>query len=316
MKRKAKIIFFGTPNFAIPTLKSLINSKYSVLAVVTTPDKPQGRGNKIKYSAVKDFAISSGIKIFQPENLDKKEFYTKLIDFKADLFVVVAFRKIPKKIWSIPKHGTFNLHASLLPQYRGAAPIHWSIINGERESGLTTFFINEKIDNGDILCQKKIKIELNDCMGTLEQKMMSKSGEIVIKTINAVMSGKITPIKQLKNTNLKKAPKLNKENTKIDWKQSGLRISNFVKGLNPKPCAWTYVFFGNVKLKAKIKEIYYENCEPSGECGIIMENKKKLIVNVVDGIIYINEIHLEGKKSLKISDFLNGFKVPENSYFS
>jgi len=315
MIRKAKIIFFGTPNFAIPSLKTLINSKFSILAVVTTPDKSQGRGNQIKYSAVKDFAISSGIEIFQPENLDSEEFYNKLIDLKADLFVVVAFRKIPKKIWSIPKFGTFNLHASLLPQYRGAAPIHWSIINGERESGLTTFLINEKIDYGDILFQKKIKIELNDSMGTLEQKMMSESGEIVLKTINAVMSGKIMPIKQLRKTNLKKAPKLNKKNTKIDWKLSGLKISNFVKGLNPKPCAWTYVFFGNKKLKAKIKDISFENSEPFGKYGIITENQKKLIVNVVDGIIYINEIHLEGKKSLKTSDFLNGFKIPENSYF-
>ena len=253
-----RIVFMGTPYFAVHMLEGLIKEGYNIVGVITAPDRPAGRGQKLKQSAVKYYAQEQGLHVLQPTNLKSTDFIAKLIALKCDLQVVVAFRMLPKVVWEIPTLGTFNLHASLLPQYRGAAPINWALINGENETGVTTFYIDEKIDTGAIILQSKVPIFESDTAGTLNEKLMEKGRKLILKTINLIKDGSVKTSIQTDQKEHKTAYKLNKDNCKIDWSKSGEEIQNLVRGLNPHPGAWALLINGSNKLNIKIYEIEYE----------------------------------------------------------
>ena len=304
-----KVIFFGTPDFAVASLKAINECMdHSIVGVVTSVDKPAGRGKKLRSSAVKNYAVKHKLHLLQPENLKSNEFTSQLHDLSADIFVVVAFRMMPKSIWSIPKHGTFNLHASLLPQYRGAAPINWAIINDEKETGVTTFLIDEKIDTGNILLSQKINIEKEDNAGSLYDKLMTIGKELVIETLNRIESGVIKPIKQhVKDLELKTAPKLNKENTRINWKKEAKEINSLIKGLSPYPSAWCQIKLNDRLLNFKIfrAEIGEDLNLGAGE---VLMGKNELTVGTAEGTIKLIDVQLEGKRRTAIADFINGHK--------
>ena len=304
-----KVVFFGTPDFAVASLKAINECMdHSIVGVVTSVDKPAGRGKKLRSSAVKNYAAEHKLHLLQPENLKSNEFTSQLHDLSADIFVVVAFRMMPKSIWSIPKHGTFNLHASLLPQYRGAAPINWAIINDEKETGVTTFLIDEKIDTGNILLSQKINIEKEDNAGSLYDKLMTIGKELVIETLNCIESGVIKPIKQhVKDLELKTAPKLNKENTRINWKKGANEINSLIKGLSPYPSAWCQIKLNDRLLNFKIfrAEIGEDLNLGAGE---VLMGKNELTVGTASGTLKLLDIQLEGKRRAAIADFINGHK--------
>ena len=304
-----KIVFFGTPDFAVASLKAINECMdHSIVGVVTSVDKPAGRGKKLRSSAVKNYAAEHKLHLLQPENLKSNEFTSQLHDLSADIFVVVAFRMMPKSIWSIPKHGTFNLHASLLPQYRGAAPINWAIINDEKETGVTTFLIDEKIDTGNILLSQKINIEKDDNAGSLYDKLMTLGKELVIETLNCIESGVIKPIKQhVKDLELNTAPKLNKENTRINWQKGAKEINSLIKGLSPYPSAWCQIKLNDRLLNFKIfrAEIGEELKLGAGE---VLMGKNELTVGTASGTLKLLDIQLEGKRRAAIADFINGHK--------
>ena len=304
-----KVVFFGTPDFAVASLKAIIECKdHSIVGIVTSVDKPAGRGKKLRSSAVKNYAAEHKLHLLQPENLKSNEFTSQLHELSADIFVVVAFRMMPKSIWSIPKHGTFNLHASLLPQYRGAAPINWAIINDEKETGVTTFLIDEKIDTGNILLSQKINIEKEDNAGSLYDKLMTIGKELVIETLNCIESGVIKPIKQhVKDLELKTAPKLNKENTRINWKKEAKEINSLIKGLSPYPSAWCQIKLNDRLLNFKIfrAEIGEDLNLGAGE---VLMGKNELTVGTASGTLKLLDIQLEGKRRAAIADFVNGHK--------
>ena len=304
-----KVVFFGTPDFAVASLKAINECMdHSIVGVVTSVDKPAGRGKKLRSSAVKNYAAEHKLHLLQPENLKSNEFTSQLHDLSADIFVVVAFRMMPKSIWSIPKHGTFNLHASLLPQYRGAAPINWAIINDEKETGVTTFLIDEKIDTGNILLSQKINIEKEDNAGSLYDKLMTIGKELVIETLNCIESGVIKPIKQhVKDLELKTAPKLNKENTRINWKKEAKEINSLIKGLSPYPSAWCQIKLNDRLLNFKIfrAEIGEDLNLGAGE---VLMGKNELTVGTGSGTLKLLDIQLEGKRRAAIADFVNGHK--------
>ena len=239
--KKLRIVFMGTPAFAVESLNQLIASDHQVVGVITAPDRPAGRGRKLQQSAVKQFAQEATIPVLQPTNLKDDIFIADLKALEGDLFVVVAFRMLPEIVWRLPKYGTFNLHASLLPQYRGAAPINWAIIHGETETGVTTFFIDEKIDTGAVIFQEKIMIDATDTAGSLHDKLMVLGSALILRTVDAIAQGAVTTTVQPKTENLKTAYKLNNENTKIDWEASPTTIVNRIRGLNPYPGAWCYL---------------------------------------------------------------------------
>ena len=304
-----KVVFFGTPDFAVASLKAINECMdHSIVGVVTSVDKPAGRGKKLRSSDVKNYAAEHKLHLLQPENLKSNEFTSQLHELSADIFVVVAFRMMPKSIWSIPKHGTFNLHASLLPQYRGAAPINWAIINDEKETGVTTFLIDEKIDTGNILLSQKINIEKEDNAGSLYDKLMTIGKELVIETLNCIESGVIKPIKQhVKDLELKTAPKLNKENTRINWKKEAKEINSLIKGLSPYPSAWCQIKLNDRLLNFKIfrAEIGEDLNLGAGE---VLMGKNELTVGTASGTLKLLDIQLEGKRRAAIADFLNGHK--------
>ena len=304
-----KVVFFGTPDFAVASLKAINECMdHSIVGVVTSVDKPAGRGKKLRSSAVKNYAAEHKLHLLQPENLKSNEFTSQLHDLSADIFVVVAFRMMPKSIWSIPKHGTFNLHASLLPQYRGAAPINWAIINDEKETGVTTFLIDEKIDTGNILLSQKINIEKEDNAGSLYDKLMTIGKELVIETLNCIESGVIKPIKQhVKDLELKTAPKLNKENTRINWEKGAKEINSLIKGLSPYPSAWCQIKLNDRLLNFKIfrAEIGEDLNLGAGE---VLMGKNELTVGTASGTLKLLDIQLEGKRRAAIADFVNGHK--------
>ncbi|MEC8514087.1 MAG: methionyl-tRNA formyltransferase [Bacteroidota bacterium] len=304
-----KVVFFGTPDFAVASLKAINECMdHSIVGVVTSVDKPAGRGKKLRSSAVKNYAAEHKLHLLQPENLKSNEFTSQLHELSADIFVVVAFRMMPKSIWSIPKHGTFNLHASLLPQYRGAAPINWAIINDEKETGVTTFLIDEKIDTGNILLSQKINIEKEDNAGSLYDKLMTIGKELVIETLNCIESGVIKPIKQhVKDLELKTAPKLNKENTRINWKKEAKEINSLIKGLSPYPSAWCQIKLNDRLLNFKIfrAEIGEDLNLGAGE---VLMGKNELTVGTASGTLKLLDIQLEGKRRAAIADFVNGHK--------
>ncbi|WP_198342115.1 methionyl-tRNA formyltransferase [Polaribacter sp. SA4-10] len=310
--RDLRIVFMGTPDFAVTILKHLVENNYTIVGVVTAADKPAGRGRKLNESAVKKYAASQNLPILQPINLKSEEFQTALKSLNANLQIVVAFRMLPKAVWQMPEFGTFNLHASLLPEYRGAAPIHWSIINGETKTGATTFFIDDKIDTGEIILQEEIDIAEDEIVGTLHDKLMFLGAKLVSKTIDLIKEGDIATTKQ-PELEEKSASKLNPENCKIDWSDSLDNIYNKIRGLNPFPAAWTLINNDDEEISAKIYAVKKEGEEHQIKAGTIISSKKELKVAVNGGFILIDEIKLSGKKKMNTKSLLNGYKFSLNA---
>ena len=296
----------GTPQFAVKTLDAIFNSKHEVVGVVTSTDKPAGRGRKIQQSDVKQYATKNNIRLFQPEKLKNKNFIDDLKVLNADLFIVVAFRMLPKIIWEIPKKGTVNLHASILPNYRGAAPINWAIINGEKESGVTTFFINEKIDAGDVLLIEKTKIKDGQTAGELHDNLMEIGSKLIIRTISEIESGTLKSKKQIISASQKIAPKLNRNNTEINWFKDDITIKQFILGLNPYPGAWTLLSNNGRELNFKIFNVKTSNLKVPKKTILLKENK--LYIGTNTNALELLEIQLEGKKRMNANDFLQGNK--------
>lgn len=310
------IVFMGTPGFAAHILDSLLKNHFNIVGVVTVADKPAGRGKKINESEVKKMAEQYQLPILQPNNLKDPDFINALRKLNAEVFVVVAFRMLPQAVWKIPAKGTFNLHASLLPQYRGAAPINWAIINGEKSTGVTTFFIDEKIDTGDIIAQVAIDITPEDNAGSLHDKLMILGAELVQKTIVNIDKNNIKTIKQTKEGALKEAPKIFKEDCKIDWTQKGQYIENFIKGMSPYPAAWCELNQGGKVSVIKIFEAFFKEETHEVKIGSILKSKKWMKIAVKDGFIELFKIQLSGKRVMTVSEALNGWQLKENTYMS
>ncbi len=311
-----RIVFMGTPDFAVGILKKLVESKADIVGVITAPDRPAGRGRKMRPSAVKEYALSQQLTILQPKNLKNEDFLADLKALDANLQIIVAFRMLPKVVWNMPKYGTFNLHASLLPQYRGAAPINWAIINGETKTGVTTFFIDEKIDTGAIIKKSEIDIEPRETAGTLHDKLMSLGSVLVIDTVDAIANGSVTTEVQPNSSDLKPAPKLSPENTRIDWTQSAQAIDALVRGLSPYPVAWSQLEDKEETLKVKIYDTGIDLTTHSDAIGTIFTTKKEIKVAVKDGYIYIKELQLPGKRKMDAASLLNGFSFSETAKMS
>ncbi len=317
-----RIIFMGTPDFAVASLESLIKNNYNIVAVVTAPDKPAGRGQQIVESAVKIAAQKHGIKILQPNNLKDEEFLKELESLKPDLQIVVAFRMLPEKVWNLPRLGTYNLHASLLPSYRGAAPINWAIINGEKETGVTFFKLKHEIDTGNVLMQEKIKIDDNMSAGELHDKLMLLGAEVVNVAVEKIDSGDYTLLSQEEmitdKAKITHAPKIFKDDCKIDWNDSLINIHNKIRGLSPYPCAWTYLNKPHVDpIIIKVYQVNFAKEKHDFTIGkLLSENKKSLKVACNDGFIHINSLQTSGKKRMETAEFLNGFAIGDDSFFS
>ena len=311
--RKKRIVFMGTPEFAIASLETLLINKFNVCGVVTAPDRQSGRGLKLQQSAVKKFAIKSSLPVLQPTNLKDREFINELKKIKPDLLVVVAFRLLPDEVWQLPPLGTINLHASLLPQYRGAAPINWVLINGEKTTGVTTFFIDDKIDTGKIIYQDKVGITPGENAGTLHDKLMNKGAELVNKTVKSLLEGVSPQTDQSTLTKtqaeLKKAPKLRKENCEIPWEKSAIEVYNFIRGLSPYPGAWTRI--KNQKGKTSILKIFETEAIPEKHKNkpgtILTDDLSYLKVATNNGFVKLLSVQLPGKKQMDIIPFLRGF---------
>jgi len=305
----------GTPDFAVASLESILDANYNVVGVITAPDKPAGRGRKLQESPVKKFAVSKGLKVLQPTNLKDQAFIEELKALEPNVQVVVAFRMLPKVVWDLPKFGTFNLHASLLPQYRGAAPINWAIINNETKTGVSTFFLDEKIDTGAMILQKEIDIAPEESVGELHDKLMELGSGLVVETLELIENGNLTPTPQPFDELLKDAPKLNRENTKINWDDSLDQIYNLIRGLNPYPAAWSILFNDNKEEKVKIYHCKKEAASHSLENGRILVEDKKLKVAVEGGYLIIEELQLPGKRKMDVKSLLNGYDFTEGSKF-
>ncbi len=302
-----RIVFMGTPDFAVKSLEAIIDAGYNVVGVITAPDRPAGRGRKLRESAVKIFAESKGLKILQPTNLKSEDFQKELKELNPNVQVVVAFRMLPKSVWGLPEYGTFNLHASLLPQYRGAAPINWAIINGEKKTGVSTFFLDEKIDTGAMILQEETPIDKSENVESLHDRLMDTGAELVVKTLKAIENGNVETKPQSDLIELKEAPKLNRENTKINWEEPVDTIYNLIRGLNPYPAAWCYLENSSEELKVKIYDIeklIQEHHLPNGTVTVM---DKQIKVAAKDGYIIINEIQLPGKRKMDSKALLNGF---------
>ncbi len=316
---KTNIVYMGTPEFAVAPLKALLDGGFNIIAVVTAPDKPAGRGKKMQSSAVKIFAENRGIKILQPEKLKDPVFLDVLRTLKPGLQIVVAFRMLPKEVWSLPALGTFNLHASLLPRYRGAAPINHAIMNGEKESGVTTFFIDDKIDTGKILFREKVPIPGNYTAGDLHDKLMVTGASLVVKTTKAIISGDWKEIPQdsliKPGEILHTAPKIFKEDCKINWNLDGQRIHNFIRGLSPDPAAYSWLKEPAGKtIHVKIYNSDFINAVHDLSPGnLVIPDKKTLYVAVKDGYISLHSLQLEGKNKVDAVSFLNGFRDVKNA---
>lgn len=293
----------GTPEFAVASLAILVENGCSVVAVITSPDKPAGRGLSLHASPVKEYAVSKGIPVLQPEKLKNPTFLEELSSYQADLQIVVAFRMLPEVVWSMPPLGTFNLHASLLPQYRGAAPINWAIINGETETGITTFFLQHEIDTGHLIFQEKEPILPQDNVGSLYERLMHKGAALVLRTVRAIESGSYPQVPQPNVDNLKHAPKIFKETCQIDWNQSALQVHNFIRGLSPYPAAWTM-------LQGKVCKIYRTDVRSEVISGHFeTDGKYYLRFGCGEGSLDVLELQVEGKKRMRIEEFLRGFRL-------
>lgn len=308
----------GTPEFAVPSLKALVEGGYNVVAVVTTPDKPAGRGRQLHESDVKIAARELGLPILQPEKLRDEEFVAAMQALKPDLSIVIAFRMLPEVIWAMPRLGTFNLHASLLPEYRGAAPINWAIINGEQETGVTTFLLNHEIDKGAIIGQLREQIAPEDTIGTLYDRLMHKGVGLVIDTVEKLAAGEISPIEQqhIDESTLKPAPKIFKEDCLVDWSKSGRRIVDFVRGLSPYPAAWGRLQRGEEELTVKLFRVSFKEADHGEEVGSIRTDwREELEVACKDGWIRIHELQVAGKRRMTTHDLLLGFRQIESYEF-
>ena len=301
----------GTPDFAVATLQRLVENGFEVVAAITAPDKPVGRGQKMNESPVKKYALSQGIPVLQPEKLKNKDFLEELATYKADLQVVVAFRMLPEAVWAMPKMGTINLHGSLLPQYRGAAPINWAVINGETLTGVTTFFIEKEIDTGNIIFSENIEIKATDTAGDLHDRMMWIGGDLMVKTVKAIASGVYPSEKQDFSQELKPAPKIFKETCKIDWQKDSKSIYDFVRGLSPYPAAWTTLDGKVLKIFETeiVNEVFPDMDNQAFEDFTLKtDHKKLLLIQTSNGHLVIKSLQLEGKKRMTTDEFLRGYR--------
>lgn len=311
-----KIVFMGTPEFSVPSLEALVKAGHEIAAVVTPPDRPAGRGRKLKACPVKECALKHNLPVLQPEKLKNPEFLKALKDIDPDIIVVVAFRMLPEVVWALPKKGTFNLHSSLLPDYRGAAPMNHAIINGETISGVTTFLLDHEIDTGKILFREKVTITDDMNVGDLHDQLMIIGASLVIKTVNALECGEVTPLDQeelAKNITLHHAPKFSKEDLRIDWNKTAAQVHNFVRGLSPYPAAFTTLKKPdgdtyNIKVyKTTLVE------DPTIPCGTVFSDGKSFInIGTANGALAIETIQLAGKKRMNVNDFLRGFEITDN----
>jgi methionyl-tRNA formyltransferase len=312
--KKIRIVFMGTPDFAVESLKALVENGYQVVGVITVPDKPAGRGRQLTESAVKQYAAASGLQVLQPEKLKNPEFIAELESLKADLQIVVAFRMLPEVVWNMPRLGTFNLHASLLPQYRGAAPLNWAIINGETETGVTTFLLSHEIDTGQIIFQEKITIAENDTVGDLHDSLMKIGAKLVLKTVDALAEETVQAIDQAQlidnQEKIKQAPKIFKDDCRIDWTRDTESVRNLIRGLSPYPAAWTELLHSTKEeiLNAKIFSVIRDDSSlPAAPGTLQTDGKKFLKIACTDGWLSVTEIQLSGKKRMKTDELLRGF---------
>lgn len=307
-----RIVFMGTPEFAVASLKALIENGYNVVGVVTAPDRPSGRGQKLHQSDVKQYAVSCGLTVLQPEKLKDENFLLELKSLNHDLQIIVAFRMLPEVVWEMPPMGTFNLHGSLLPYYRGAAPLNWAIINGDHETGVTTFLLKQEIDTGNILFQEKVQIRPDETIGELHDALMEIGANLVIKTIEALAEGNVSPLAQdIMAIDQEKlhAPKIFKENCMIDWGKPGTSIKNLIRGLSPYPAAWTNFQNSGTETGVKIFKATFEQVNHQSKPGEIQsDNKKYLKIACADGFLHILDLQLAGKKRMGIEEFLRGFQ--------
>jgi len=310
--KEMKIVFMGTPEFAVESLRSLVEAGRNIVGVVTTADKKSGRGQKLKSSAVKQYAESKGLKVLEPTNLKSETFLEELRALKADIQIVVAFRMLPEVVWNMPPLGTINLHASLLPDYRGAAPINWAIINGEKETGLTTFFLKHKIDTGDILLQKKVKIDKDETAGSLHDKLMYKGGALLEESLTIIEKGGYKlKAQNVADDMVKQAPKIFSEDCQIDWHKNTEIVDAFIRGLSPYPAAWTQLQENNDKSLKRLKIFGVnvpEEAKKQNAAKIRIDNKR-VFISTADGELEVLDIQLEGKKRMTAKDLLNGFPL-------
>lgn len=319
-KKDLRIVYMGTPEFAVESLKRLVEGGYNIVGVITMPDKPMGRhGSVLQPSPVKQYAVSQGLKVLQPEKLKNEEFVAELRSLNADLQIVVAFRMLPEVVWSMPRLGTFNLHASLLPQYRGAAPINWAVINGDTETGITTFFLKHEIDTGEVIDQVRVPIADTDNVEVVYERLMRLGGDLVLKTVDAILEGSVKTIPQEELAQvgeLRSAPKIFKETCRIDWTIGVKRIYDFVRGLSPYPAAWTELYQeGTDPVMLKIFETEKLFCEHSLAPGTIVTDCKTYFkIASFDGYVNVLSLQLAGKKRMEINDFLRGYRHTEKAY--
>lgn len=304
--RDLRIVFMGTPDFAVAILDRILKDGHKVVGVITAPDKPAGRGRRLNESAVKKYAVANGLHLLQPKNLKSPDFQKELESLNANIQVVVAFRMLPKTVWSLPEYGTFNLHASLLPDYRGAAPIHWAIINGEKKTGVTTFFIDEKIDTGAMILKKELEVGKDETVGELHDRLMHLGAQAVSETLELVQTNSVTTIKQ-PMVETKLAPKLFPDNCKVDWNNSLENIYNHIRGLNPFPAAWSEIQNNDVVINTKIYAVRKVEESHTLEIGTIVTTKKEIKVAVKKGFILLDELKLSGKKKMDAQSLLNGY---------
>lgn len=312
--RDLRIVFMGTPDFAVAGLDMLVTAGFAIAGVVTAPDRPAGRGRKLKASAVKEYALNKGLTILQPTNLKDIDFLKELEALNANLQIVVAFRMLPKVVWQMPEYGTFNLHASLLPQYRGAAPINWAIINGETKTGVTTFFIDEKIDTGEIILQEETEISTTVSAGDLHDELMNLGAKLILKTVEKIKVGAVALKKQPEYEDLKSAYKIHRETCKIDWSKPLIEIYNHIRGLSPYPTAWTTLYNDKDELQLKIFETEIEVEEHVHNLGNVISTKKTIKIALKGGYLNLLEIQLPGKRKMKTHEVLNGLQLSKNAY--
>lgn len=308
---KLKIVFMGTPDFAVGILDTIYKNNYEIVGVITAPDKPAGRGQKVSMSAVKIFALENNLRLLQPTNLKSEAFLEELRSLNANLQVVVAFRMLPEVVWKMPKLGTFNLHASLLPQYRGAAPINWAIINGETETGVTTFFIDDKIDTGAMILHQATPIAPKETAGELHDRLMHLGSQVVLETLRLIEKGNVQTTLQEEKGEIKTAYKLHKENCKIDWTQCGSSIFNHIRGLCPYPAAWTFIKDNENEWNVKLYDCEFVPEEHSYAIGTLITTKKEMKIATKDGFIEVFSLQFPGKKKMQVHELLNGIHFSE-----
>ena len=310
---KLRIVFMGTPEFAVGILDSILKNNYEIVGIITAADKPAGRGQKLKYSAVKEYALLNNLPLLQPINLKDENFLLELKSLNANLQIVVAFRMLPKVVWEMPSLGTFNLHASLLPNYRGAAPINWAIINGETKTGVTTFFIDDKIDTGAMILSSETPIEETENAGQLHDRLMDLGSKTVIATLGMIEKGTVSTSIQSDTAHIKTAYKLNKENCKIDWTKSAVEINNLIRGLSPYPAAWCFIQDKNEEWNIKIYEAVLVSEDHDFNIGSVICTKKEMKIAVKNGFIQILSLQFPGKKKMSTSELLNGITFSEEA---